>query len=86
MQAAIDLSNRRPNRPTIMVVTSDQAAEVFSASSPNSTARPVEQVIEVLQALGAPAQMSTGATATTKPRTAAIQQIRIGNIRPFTLV
>ena len=54
VQAAVDLDNRRPNRPTIMVVTSDQAAEVFSASSPNSTARPVERIIEALQALGAP--------------------------------
>ena len=49
-----DIRNRQPNRPALVIITSDQVAGAFATESPNTAARPVEQVIEVLQAIGAP--------------------------------
>ena len=49
-----DIRNRRPSRPALVIITSDQVAGAFATESPNTSARPVEQVIEVLQAIGAP--------------------------------
>lgn len=49
-----DIRNRQPNRPSLVIITSDQVAGAFATESPNTSARPVDQVIEVLQAIGAP--------------------------------
>lgn len=49
-----DIRNREPSRPTLVVITSDQVASAFATESPNTSARPVDQIIEVLQAIGAP--------------------------------
>lgn len=49
-----DIRNRQPSRPALVIITSDQVATAFATESPNTSARPVEQVIEVLQAIGAP--------------------------------
>ena len=49
-----DIRNRQPSRPALVIVTSDQVAGAFAIESPNTSARPVEQVIGVLQAIGAP--------------------------------
>ena len=49
-----DIRNRQPNRPALVIITSDQVAGAFATESPNTSARPVGQVIEVLQAIGAP--------------------------------
>ena len=54
IQTVRDIRNRRPSRPTLVIVTSDQVAGAFATESPNTSARPVDQVIEVLQAIGAP--------------------------------
>ena len=49
-----DIRNRQPSRPALVIITSDQVAGAFATESPNTSARPVDQVIEVLQAIGAP--------------------------------
>lgn len=54
MSAAIDLRDRQPARPAIVVLASDQLADTFAEVSLNSTARSVDDVIGVMQALGAP--------------------------------
>ena len=54
IQTVRDIRDRQPSRPTLVIVTSDQAPGAFATESPNTSARPVEQVIEVLQAIGAP--------------------------------
>ena len=52
--AAIDINERRPPRPAIVVLASDQLADTFAEVSTNSTTRSVEEVIGVMQALGVP--------------------------------
>ena len=54
IQTVRDIQNREPNRPTLVIITSDQVPGAFATESPNTSARPVEQVIGVLQAIGAP--------------------------------
>ena len=54
IQTVRDIQNRQPNRPTLVIITSDQVPGAFATESPNTSARPVEQVIGVLQAIGAP--------------------------------
>ena len=54
IQTVRDIQNRQPNRPTLVIITSDQVAGAFATESPNTSSRPVEQVIGVLQAIGAP--------------------------------
>ncbi len=49
-----DIRNRQPSRPALVIITSDQVAGAFATESPNTSARPVDQVIGVLQAIGAP--------------------------------
>lgn len=54
IQTVGDIQNRLPSRPALVVITSDQVPGAFAVESPNTSARPVEQVIGVLQAIGAP--------------------------------
>ena len=54
IQTVGDIQNRQPSRPALVIITSDQVAGAFATESPNTSARPVEQVIGVLQAIGAP--------------------------------
>lgn len=54
VNAAIDVSQRQPSRPTIVILASDQPAGAFAEVSPNTSTRPVDQVIGALQAIGAP--------------------------------
>ncbi len=54
VSAVIDISERQPPRPTVVVLASDQLASTFAEVSPNSTTRSVDDVIGVMQALGVP--------------------------------
>lgn len=54
IQTVGDIQNRLPSRPALVIITSDQVPGAFAVESPNTSARPVEQVIGVLQAIGAP--------------------------------
>lgn len=54
IQTVRDVRNRQPSRPTLVIITSDQVPGAFATESPNTSARPVGQVIEALQAIGAP--------------------------------
>lgn len=54
IQTVRDIRNRQPSRPTLVIITSDQVPGAFATESPNTSARPVGQVIEALQAIGAP--------------------------------
>ena len=54
IQAVGDIRNRQPSRPVLVIITSDQVPGAFAVESPNTSARPVGRVIEVLQAIGAP--------------------------------
>ena len=54
IQTVRDIQTRQPNRPALVIITSDQVPGAFATESPNTSARPVEQVIGVLQAIGAP--------------------------------
>ena len=53
VNAAIDVSQRQPSRPTIVILASDQPAGAFAEVSPNNSTRPVDHVIGALQAVGA---------------------------------
>ncbi len=53
VNAAIDVSQRQPSRPTIVIVASDQPAGAFAEVSPNNSTRPVDHVIGALQSVGA---------------------------------
>lgn len=54
IQTVRDIQNRQPSRPSLVIITSDQVPGAFATESPNTSARPVQQVIGVLQAIGAP--------------------------------
>ena len=54
IQTVRDIQNRQPSRPTLVIITSDQVPGAFATESPNTSARPVQQVVGVLQAIGAP--------------------------------
>ena len=54
VNAAIDVSQRQPSRPAIVILASDQPAGAFAEVSPNTSTRPVDQVIGALQSIGAP--------------------------------
>ena len=54
ISAAIDLRDRQPSRPALVVVASDQLASTFAEVSLASTTRSVDDVIGVMQGVGAP--------------------------------
>ena len=54
VEVANDIAQRRPTRPTVVVLTSDSGAASFAGNSPNSTVRGVQEIMGMLQGTGAP--------------------------------
>ena len=52
--AAIDINERQPARPTVVILASDRPPDTFATASPSSTTRSVDDMVGVMQQIGVP--------------------------------